>query len=88
MLLLSAIASAETRAARAAEQDLHVQYAGLLMQQGSVAALPEEAFPCGTQDALKLNLTASFRAHVKTVWSMRPPSAHCAMLQDFTGSRV
>ena len=88
MLLLSAIASAETRAARADAQDLQVQYASLLMQQGSVGALPEEAFPCGTQAALRLDLTASFRAHVNTVWSMQPPSAHCAMLQDFTGRRV
>ncbi len=88
MLLLSAIASAETRAGRADAQDLQVQYASLLLQQGSLTAPLEEAFPCGTQDALKLNLPVSLRAQMKAAWAMRPPSAQGAQVQEFTGNRV
>ncbi len=88
MLLLSAIASAETRRARTECLDSHVQYASYLMQQGSVGILAEEAFPCGTPEALKLELPVRLRAQAVTVWAMKPPSAQGTEVQEFTGNRV
>ncbi len=85
-LLLASLSAAEGAVPRPGEYPLGCHYLVVLLAQDHARACAiAEAVPSAISE-FDLDLPAAAASRCRTVWSMRPPSAHSASLHAVTGS--
>ena len=88
LLLLASLGVAEGSALRDGDFSIGGHYISMLLGQDRGGISTGTEFNASSDDALALDLPVASLALHRTVWTMRPPSAHCMQLQAVTGFGV
>ena len=88
LLLLASLGVAEGSSLRDGDFSIGGHYISMLLGQDRGGIGPQSEFDASDDDALVLDLPVASLALHRTVWTMRPPSAHCMELQAVTGFGV
>ena len=88
LLLFASLGVAEGSALRDNDFSIGGHYISMLLGQDRGGISTQSEFNSEGGDALALDLPVASLALHRTVWTMRPPSAHCMELQAVTGFGV
>ena len=89
-LLLSTLSIADLPALAQADYRVQCSYLLVLSDYGNLTSTAKRQQPkanpaTAPRNIRQVDLPSAARAVAQTVWTMRPPSAHYAALQSFTG---
>jgi len=84
LLLISTFGAAQGSTLQGSRAGLRGQYMHALLQQGAATVVSEPAFPDRAAGGFKSGLPVASIAQARTVWTMRPPSAHSTGLAAVT----
>jgi hypothetical protein len=88
ILLLSSLSAAKGTTLRSGEFGLGGHYISTLLAQDNAATADEASLSARFNDTRTSEIPTTAEAHVRTVWSMRPPAAHSAAVHALTGTSV
>ena len=88
MLLLSSLRAADATVVRPGDLGVGNHYIAVLLQHEADAREAQAALSALPYAPIELPLPSAARAHIRTAWTMRPPSAHSADVHAVTASRA